>query len=170
MAGSHPRSELRVRREFAQRFRQAELLLYGAVGVALALAGFALFGQVLYRFAHNVTVDKAGLAAALLSALDGLLLVFIFAELLHTIRAVIAEDALRTTPFLIVGIVSAIRRFIVASAEAAGVVQATRFHDLMLEISVLMVSVVLLGVTIWLLSNAGPIESRPGVEHDRPDE
>jgi len=80
-----------------------------------------------------------------------LLLVFIFAELLHTVRAVIAHDELRTEPFLVVAIVAAIRRFIVVSAQAPEVAEDELFNRLMLELGLLMGAVLVLGVTIWLL-------------------
>jgi len=85
---------------------------------------------------------------------DGLLLVFIFAELLHTVRVVLAMDVLRIEPFLMVGIVAAIRRFIVASAEASEEVGRRRFDDLMLELGVLMFAVLVLGFTIWLIRHS----------------
>ena len=145
-----------LRNRFAEGFRQAEHLLYLIVGVTLAVAGFVLFGYVIYRFGHDVVVGRHDLAKSLLDAVDGLLLVFIFAELLHTVRVVISMDVLRTEPFLMVGIVAAIRRFIVASAEASGVVGSPRFNALMLELGVLMVAVLVLGFTIWLLRHSRP--------------
>lgn len=132
-------------------FRLAEHTLYVAVGVTLAVAAFVLFGQVIYEFLHDVLVEDRGATEALLTAVDGLLLVFIFAELLHTVRVVVRDDSLRTEPFLVVGIVAAIRRFLVAGAEAAKAVGDETFGDLMLELGVLMGAVLILGVTIWLL-------------------
>ena len=107
MKNSGSRADVRVRMALAVRFQQAEHLLYITVGLTLALAGLVLFGQVLYAFANHVADHHLGLAPALLKAVDGLLLVFIFAELLHTIRVVIAEDTLRVEPFLAVGIAAA---------------------------------------------------------------
>jgi hypothetical protein len=54
----------------------------------------------------------------ILQLLDGLLLVFILSELLHTVRATVEEDVLMIEPFLIIGVVATIRRLIVIGAEA----------------------------------------------------
>jgi uncharacterized membrane protein (DUF373 family) len=144
----------------AERFKSLEHLLYIAVGVTLALGGFLLFGEVVYRFVHDVTTGEQSLGRALLNALNGLLLVFIFAELLHTVRAVIAHDALETEPFVAVAIVAAIRRFIVVSAQASEAVHQDLFNRLMLELGLLMGSVLVLGLTIWLLRRSRPVNLR----------
>jgi uncharacterized membrane protein (DUF373 family) len=117
----------------------------------LAAAGFVLFTHLVFKFVSDAVAGKQNLAQSLLEAVDELLLVFIFAELLHTVRVVLAMDVLRTEPFLMVGIVAAIRRFIVASAEASGHIGGPKFDDLMMELGVLMAAVLVLGFTIWLL-------------------
>jgi uncharacterized membrane protein (DUF373 family) len=135
----------------AERLKYAEHLLYIVVGATLAVAGFGLFGEVVYKFFLDAGVRRHGLERSLLDAVNGLLLVFIFAELLHTVRAVVAHDALETEPFVVVGIVAAIRRFIVVSAQASEAVRDDLFARLMLELGMLMGSVLVLGCTIWLL-------------------
>src|SRR5687767_13902588 len=102
MQRDHRRS---TRELVADAFRQAEHLLYGVVGVALGVAGFVLFTHLVYRFVSDVAAGEQSLAQSLLEAVDELLLVFISAELLHTVRVVLAMDVLRTEPFLMVGIV-----------------------------------------------------------------
>src|SRR2546425_2678514 len=59
-----------LRNRFAEGFRQAEHLLYLIVGVTLAVAGFVLFGYVIYRFGHDVVVGRHDLAKSLLDAVD----------------------------------------------------------------------------------------------------
>jgi len=86
-----------------------------------------------------------------LELLSGLLLVFIFTELITTIRVVIARRRVVVEPFLVVGIVAAVRRLIVISAEAENLLGTAEFRDVMLEIGVLAVTVLLLGATVLLL-------------------
>jgi uncharacterized membrane protein (DUF373 family) len=86
-----------------------------------------------------------------LELLSGLLLVFIFTELVSTIRVVIARRKVVVEPFLIVGIVAAIRRLIVISAEAENLLGTAKFRDLMLEIGLLAGTVLLLGATVFAL-------------------
>jgi uncharacterized membrane protein (DUF373 family) len=135
---------------------------YAAILIALAAAGVLLFSYALYGFIRDITQQPI---RALLELLDMLLLVFIFTELIHTVRAVIAEGVLVVEPFLVVGIVAAIRRIVVISAEAKAMLGTPDFADAMLEIGVLAVTVILLGVTIFLLRRSGGHESQ--AEHAR---
>jgi len=87
--------------------------------------------------------------------------VFIFTELIITIRVVIASRAVEVEPFLIVGIVAAIRRVIVISAEAQDLIGTARFRDVLLEIGVLSGTVLVLGVTVFVLRRAPSREGEP---------
>ena len=143
----------------ASIFGYAEDVFYVAIAASLALAGAALFGYVIYDFVAKL--DQSTLPDNLLNLLDGLLLVFIITELIHTIRAVIDEKVLVSEPFLVVGIVAAIRRLVVVSAEAKDLFGTPNFGDAMLEIGVLTVAVLLLGFTIYLLRHTEHSEPRP---------
>jgi uncharacterized membrane protein (DUF373 family) len=133
----------------AAGLHRVENVFYVMVAVALAFAGAALFANAIYVFAVGIGQDP--LKAGILEVLDGLLLVFIVSELLHTVRTVIDEKILRPEPFLNVGIVAVIRRLIVISAEAADFVGDPRFTDLMVEMGVLVGAALGLGLTIFLL-------------------
>jgi uncharacterized membrane protein (DUF373 family) len=149
-------------------FRYVEEVFYIAVALVLALAGIALFGSAIYSFIDGLgTMD---LTANVLALLDGMLLVFIVTELIHTVSAVIRERVLLTEPFLIVGIVAAIRRLIVISAEAKGMLGTPRFADTMLEMGVLMGAVIALALAIFLLRQTTHSEPRPAYEPERTDE
>lgn len=155
----------------ARWFQRGERLLYTAVAVALAMGGAGLFVYVVGRFFSRVGSDP--FIDAVLGLLDGLLLVFIVTELLHTVRAVIAEHVLLTEPFLIVGIVAAIRRLIVISAEAPEMLAGREFTLAMTEMGVLIAGILVLGITIFLLRHTDKPEPRPRDasedSHKRPD-
>ncbi|MET9692261.1 phosphate-starvation-inducible PsiE family protein [Streptomyces sp. NPDC006514] len=53
-----------------------------------------------------------------LSALDNSLVLFIVAELLHTVRLTIRNQTLDAEPFLVVGLVAGIRKVLIVTAEA----------------------------------------------------
>lgn len=137
------------------RFRIATLLTYGelvletAVAFALGAGGVILLSWVVYDFARGL--GDQPVLDLVLKLLSGLLLVFIFTELINTIRVVITRRALEVEPFLIVGIVAAIRRLIVVSAEAENLLGTSRFRDVMLEIGVLAGAALVLGTTVLLL-------------------
>lgn len=155
-----PRSK---RRGTADIFRYVEQSFYVLIAIALAIAGAMLFGFNAFRFVTEYAIDPA---ARVLQFLDGLLLVFIIAELIHTVRAVIEENVLRTEPFLIVGIVAAIRRLIVISAQAERELGTDVFEHLMLEMGVLIVAVLVLGATIFMVRHTRRSEPRPEHEED----
>ena len=73
---------------------KAEYLANVYIAAALALGGAALFVHVIYRFLADL--GDAPFVDQILQLLDGLLLVFILSELLHTVRAAVEEDVLIT--------------------------------------------------------------------------
>jgi uncharacterized membrane protein (DUF373 family) len=147
-----PRGADRERRD---RSGIAVLLGYGeffidtVVALALIAGGTMLLGVVVYDFVRDL--GEGPFIAAVLELLSGLLLVFIFTELITTIRVVIARRRVVVEPFLIVGIVAAVRRLIVISAEAENLLGTAEFRDVMIEIGVLAATVLLLGATVLLL-------------------
>jgi hypothetical protein len=127
----------------------AEFLIDAAVAVALTVGGAILLGVVVHDFVREL--GRGPFIGQVLELLSGLLLVFIFTELISTIRVVIARGTVEVEPFLIVGMVAAIRRLIVISAEAEELLGTPRFRDLLLEIGVLAGTVLVLGVTVAVL-------------------
>ena len=126
-----------------------EFLIDTVVALALIAGGTMLLGVVVYDFVRDLGQEP--FIAAVLELLSGLLLVFIFTELITTIRVVIARRRVVVEPFLIVGIVAAVRRLIVISAEAENLLGTAEFRDVMIEIGVLAATVLLLGATVLLL-------------------
>jgi uncharacterized membrane protein (DUF373 family) len=129
-----------------------------SVAVGLAAGGVVLFGHVAWTFVHHLRA--ADIRPAVLQLLEGVLLVFILTELIHTIGAIINERVLTTEPFLIVGIVAAVRRLLVITAEAPHV-SGEALRDAMLELGVLVVAVLGLGLTIFLVRHTYRTEPRP---------
>lgn len=154
--------EHRLREKTESLFGYVEDVLYVAIAAALALVGVGLFCYVVYDFVTKM--GEGDVTARILSLLDGLLLVFIITELIHTVRAVIDERVLVAEPFLIVGIVAAIRRMVVVSAEAKDLLGKPEFGDAMTEIGILTGSVVVLAFAIFLLRNT--TRSEPTSEHE----
>jgi uncharacterized membrane protein (DUF373 family) len=126
-----------------------EFLIDTMVALALIVGGTILLGVVLYDFVRDL--GQGPFIVEVLELLSGLLLVFIFTELITTIRVVIARRRVVVEPFLIVGIVAAVRRLIVISAEAENLLGTAQFRDVVLEIAVLAGTVLLLGATVLLL-------------------
>jgi uncharacterized membrane protein (DUF373 family) len=147
-----PRGADRERRDrsgIAVLLGYGEFLIDTVVALALIVGGTILLGVVIYDFVSGL--GQGPFVVVVLELLSGLLLVFIFTELITTIRVVIARRKVVVEPFLIVGIVAAVRRLIVISAEAENLLGTAEFRDVMLEIGVLAVTVLLLGATVLLL-------------------
>jgi uncharacterized membrane protein (DUF373 family) len=126
-----------------------EFLIDTVVALALMVGGTILLGVVVYDFVRDLS--QGPFVVVVLELLSGLLLVFIFTELITTIRVVIARRRMVVEPFLIVGMVAAVRRLIVISAEAENLLGTPKFRDVVLEIGVLAATVLLLGATVLLL-------------------
>jgi uncharacterized membrane protein (DUF373 family) len=143
-----------------------EFLIDTVVALALIVGGAILLGVVVYDFVRSL--GQGPFVEAVLELLSGLLLVFIFTELITTIRVVIARRRVVVEPFLIVGIVAAVRRLIVISAEAENLLGTAEFRDVILEIGVLAVTVLLLGATVLVLRirRADDEESTTGLRSD----
>lgn len=156
------RQNRRVRSRTAALTGYVEDVFYAAVALALLVAGLILFGTVIYSFIEDL--GSGPLSKSILELLDGLLLVFIVTELINTVGATIRAGVLITEPFLIVGVVAAIRRLVVLSAEAKDLLGKPEFTDAMIEIGVLGMVVLLLGISIFLLRRT--THSEPAPDYD----
>ena len=94
-----------------------DIALAGVLVVAIALIGADTVGLVAEG------VRAGGIDAALL-ILDRVLLVFIIAELLYTLRLSLARTQLILEPFLIIGLVAVVRRVLVVTAQAERLLSA----------------------------------------------
>ena len=153
--------ERRDRSWIAALLGYGEFLIDTVVAFALIGGGAILLGVVMYDFVRDL--GRVPFIAQVLELLSGLLLVFIFTELITTIRVVIARRRMVVEPFLFVGIVAAIRRLIVISAEAENLLGTAQFRDVILEIGVLAGTVLLLGATVLLLRINRRNDEDPGV-------
>ena len=163
MAKGNDEQENKLREKTADFFGYAEDFFYVAVAGALVLAGLAYLGYTVYDFIKHVG-EGQDFSILVIDLLGSLLLVFIFTEIVHTIRVVIDEKILVAEPFLIVGIVAAIRRMVVLSAEAQDLLGKPEFSDAMTELGVLTAMALLLGLTIFLLRKTH--SSEPASAHE----
>ena len=152
-----------LREKTSDFFGYVEDFFYVAVAGALVLVGMLYFGYTVYDFVKHA-LDGSDLPVLVIELLGSLLLVFILTEIIHTIRVVIDEKILVAEPFLIVGIVAAIRRMVVLSAEAQELLGKPEFGDAMLELGILTLAVLLLGLTIFLLRRTAT--SEPVSDHE----
>lgn len=100
-------------------FRRSEVLLLIAVGGLLVLAAIVAFVQAIVMLVPDVIGSTA--TNGLVAVLDRVLLVLMLVELLHTVGISMDSGELRCQPFLIVGMIAAIRRVLVVTLQASQV-------------------------------------------------
>jgi uncharacterized membrane protein (DUF373 family) len=95
--------------------------IYLVVAVLLLVAGVVAIWSAVTTFYTDLTSSRAALRDPLHIAIDVLdkgLILFIIAELLHTVRITIQSRTLAAEPFLIVAIIAGIRRILILTAQA----------------------------------------------------
>ena len=130
---------------------RAETLIYVAIAALLSLAGAVLLAWTAWRFVDDVSGAEIGGAALLM--LDRLLLVLMLVELLYTVRASLETLSLVPEPFLIVGLIAAVRRILVITAEAwnLGDQDPDQFNRAMIVLGLLSGMILVIVVAVVLL-------------------
>jgi len=95
----------------------------------------------------------ANLSEKIVELLDQVLLILMIVEILYTVQVSFREHTLVAEPFLIVGLIAAIRRVLILTAEfskPAEVVEAT-FRNAMFELGLLTVLILALVFSLFLV-------------------
>ena len=138
-------------------FTATEDVVYIGLGVLLASSALTLLTKSFIDFWHGVVGGKV----STIELLDRILLVLLIVELLYTVQVSLREHALVPEPFLLVGVISAIRRVLVLTAEFDGMHEraAITAQQFAVELAVLTVLILALAVSLILLRR----RSVPGV-------
>ena len=138
------------RQRFADRILSViEDAVYWGIAVILVAGAVALLvAQVKTMFS---LLDKP-ISNVMLELLDGVLLIFIFVELLYAVRTSLRSHEIAVEPFLIVGILACIKEIVVQSVEAAKLVgQGPEFARTIVQTGVLGALVLVLAASAWVL-------------------
>ncbi|MBA2388741.1 MAG: hypothetical protein H0V67_00655 [Geodermatophilaceae bacterium] len=126
-----------------------EDVIYWGIAVVLVAGALVLLGVQVYSFTK---LPGDGSAAVLLDILDGLLLVFIFVELLFAVRATLSSRVIVAEPFLIIGVIVCIKEIVVLSVEAADLLaDGPQFARAITEVGILGGLVLLLSMAMFVL-------------------
>lgn len=126
-----------------------DIALAGVLVIAIALIGADTVGLV------TTGINEGGIDSALL-ILDRVLLVFIIAELLYTLRLSLARTQLILEPFLIIGLVAVVRRVLVVTAQAERILsEGGNLEPILWELGVLAGLVISLAVALSLARRHG---------------
>lgn len=112
----------------------------------VAAAGFTLAGTIadVIRGAKSRHITDTGVFL-----LDRVLLIFIIAELLYTLRLVNLGGLILVEPFLLIGLIAVVRKVLVITAEFAGTRRAVL--DFVIQIGALAGLALVLAVAIRIL-------------------
>ena len=123
--------------------------IYWAIAVVLAAGSVAL---LVAQFNTMLRLRNTPASTLMLEILDGLLLLFIFVELLYAVRACLRSHEIVAEPFLVVGILAGIKEIVVLSVEAATLLEkGPEFSRAVVEIGVLGGVVLVLSLSAWVL-------------------
>jgi uncharacterized membrane protein (DUF373 family) len=123
--------------------------VYWAISVVLVAGSGAL---LVAQFNTMLRLRDAPAKTVMLEVLDGLLLIFIFVELLYAVRSCLRSHEIVAEPFLIVGILAGIKEIVVLSVEAATLLdKGAPFARAVVEIGVLGAVVLVLAVAAFVL-------------------
>ena len=139
----------------ARAFTAVEDIVY--LGLGLLLAGSALTLLVSGIIAFGQHLMAGTLTANIVPLLDRILLILLVVELLYTVQVSFREHSLIPEPFLLVGLIAAIRRVLVLTAEFAQVhaEPETVFRHFIIELVVLTVLIVALVGSLVILRKRG---------------
>ena len=129
-----------LREKISSVFTRVEDVTYVGLGVLLAVSALFLLLAAAWTLIEGLSFS--GLAKDLtVEVVDQILLVLLIIEILSTVQVSFREHVLTPEPFLVVGLIAAIRRILIITAEFSNpseVVEAA-FRNAMFELGLLTV-------------------------------
>ncbi|HEU4342140.1 MAG TPA: phosphate-starvation-inducible PsiE family protein [Candidatus Binatia bacterium] len=140
-----------VREAISSGFTRFEDVVYVGLGLLLAASAFALLVVAVSSFGQAVLSGK--MREIIVDLLDQILLILMILEILYTVQLSFRERTLIAEPFLIVGLIAAIRRILVLTAEFSKPeeIVETAFRNAMFELGLLTVLIMSLVLSLYLL-------------------
>jgi uncharacterized membrane protein (DUF373 family) len=142
--------------------------VYWSIAIVLVAGSMAL---LVAQFNTMLRLRTSPASTVMLEVLDGLLLIFIFVELLYAVRSCLRSHEIVAEPFLIVGILAGIKEIVVLSVEAAKLLQkGPEFARAAVEIGVLGAVVLALAVAAYVLRERRRSDVDPAEDDARDEE
>ena len=111
-----------VRARVVRALSLVEDFIYSGLGVLLAVYAIALLVRAFFAFTH-LAAGRAT-TSQIVDLLDQVLMILLVVELLYTVQVSFREHGLVTEPFLVIGLISVIRRILVLTAQFPELAQA----------------------------------------------
>jgi uncharacterized membrane protein (DUF373 family) len=129
------------------------------IAIALvALAVLLLGSSIVSLFYAAVSGQIRDLA---IDILGSILLVMMTMEIVYTVTLSLKTHSLKAEPFLIVGIIAAIRRMLLITAQSTQMSNSEVFRDTLLELALLAVIILAMAGAIFMLRQKQEKEEKP---------
>jgi uncharacterized membrane protein (DUF373 family) len=134
------------------------------VGLGLVLSVSALVLLVVVALSLGEAIISANLPVKIVRLLDQSLLILMIVEILYTLQVSFREHTLVAEPFLIVGLIAAIRRVLILTAEFSkpAEIGEAAFHNVMFELGLLTVLILALVFSLFLMRR----QPSPWITHE----
>jgi uncharacterized membrane protein (DUF373 family) len=140
----------------ARESARAESLFAGTEAAIYIVVGAMLAGAALLILVGTIVdvINRAGehpVTNIAVFMLSRILLLFIVAELIHTLRLVNLGGRILVEPFLFIGLIAVMRRILIVTAEFESARGRSEVTDFVIQIGALGGLALLLAVSIFLL-------------------
>ena len=148
-----------TRNLIARAFSIVEDLVYIGLGLVLAVSAVALLVVTAVGFGANLF--SGDLPAHIIPLLDRILLILLVVELLYTVQVSLRQHAVTPEPFLLVGLIAAIRRVLILTAEFGQAAAQAASTQLILELAVLSALIVAIALSLFVLRRKDTTDKLP---------
>lgn len=160
LAAAAPGEVSRARTVIAKAFAGVEDFVYIGLGILLALSAIRLLAAAVFQFGSTV-LTGGGASAQIFPLLDRILLVLLVVELLYTVQVSFRLHAVMPEPFLLVGLIAAIRRVLLLTAEFGHVAGQEDSRALVTELAVLSALIVAIALSLFVLRRRDTTDKVP---------
>jgi uncharacterized membrane protein (DUF373 family) len=145
--------------------RADSLVRWVIIGVEYAIVASLLLvaGFVLVRTVASFLRYGSNFPQAVVSAIDGILVVIIILDIAHTVFGHLRSSTFPVRPFLVIGILAGVRDILSASAHLtlSGPVSQRSFYDTLISLGVGVGVVVFLLLGLLILRFSGHVDDEP---------
>ena len=136
-------------------FTAVEDIVYAGLGLLLTGIAFTLLVTSFISFGRLILSEPEKIS--FVELLDQILLILLIVGLLYTVQVSVRGRALVPEPFLLVGLISAIRRVLILTAKFGDWHEKTAHESqhIMIELAMNAVLILILAISLMLLRKAG---------------
>jgi len=139
--------------------QRAERYIYLGAGTILAAAAVALLVSAVIEMIEVAARDST--MRAIIHLLDRVLLALMLAEVIYTVTGIARRRRLDVEPFLIIGVIAAVRRMLVITAEASDSMDLAdpHFQAVLTELALLGGIILALAVSLRVINGTDTRET-----------